>query len=104
MKLKVHRLHDDAHAALAEHSVDTVPARQDSSDLHAAILHHWRCAFLQVMSFEIRDSTTSRTSPLLINVTTAPSITLTMECTAATQASKSTTELFVIRAENAHVV
>jgi hypothetical protein len=49
MKLQVHRLHDDAHATLAEHPIDPVPARQYSPQLHAAIVRHRRRASLQAM-------------------------------------------------------
>jgi len=43
MELEVHRLHDEAHAALAEHALDAVPAREHGADLHAMLPRHERC-------------------------------------------------------------
>jgi len=40
MKLEVHRLHDDAHAALAEHAIHAVPARKDGTRLDATRPDH----------------------------------------------------------------
>ncbi|HEX2690520.1 MAG TPA: hypothetical protein VHN14_28085 [Kofleriaceae bacterium] len=41
MQLEVHRLHDDAHATLAKHSIDAVPSRQNSADLYRTGRCHW---------------------------------------------------------------
>src|SRR4029079_10691492 len=90
MKLQVHRLHHDAHATLAEHAIDAVPARQYSPDVHAAVVHHRRRASLQAMSIATHDRTASRKRSPLLSVTATPPFTLAVECTEANQPSKST--------------
>jgi hypothetical protein len=44
VQLEVHGLHDEAHAALAEHALDAVSAREHGADLDSAGLHHARRA------------------------------------------------------------
>jgi hypothetical protein len=103
MKLQVHRLNDDSHAALAEHAVDAIPARKYSSDLHAAIVHHRRRALLQAISIATHDRTASRKKPPLSG-TTIPRFTLGRECTEANHASKSTVRAFRNLSEILHLL
>jgi hypothetical protein len=54
MKLEVHGLHDDAHAALAEHPFDPVPARKNGTDLDPTVIHHGLlCAMLHAATATI---------------------------------------------------